>query len=319
MITVLGKGGISATVVADSISEGGARITTFELEYPRFIHSEFMTHRQFSRNAASSRAIPVEKVMERVEYNPATPIHWGKNRSGMQAEEELSFTGKILAKIAWKCSASAAVKYATKLHKNGLHKQIVNRILEPYQMIKVVCTATEYENFFYLRCHKDAQPEIAELARCMREARATSAPQELKVGEWHLPYYKGGYGDGVWKSSNYMNENMEDVDSKHGGITLQDAVKISASMCAQVSYRKSDDSVEKAIRIYDQLVGMKPVHASPFEHQATPVHPTPEIARGYLENVRGITHKDRNGSYWSGNFKGWVQNRQLIEGNVYED
>jgi thymidylate synthase ThyX len=306
VITVEGKGGIKASVVADSISEAGGRITTFELEYPRFIHSEFMTHRQFSRNAASSRAIPVEKVIEQVEKSYAMPIHWGKNQPGMQAKAEVG--SPELAAVEWMDAAHGAVDNAEVLLSRGLHKQIVNRILEPYQFIKVVCTATEYENFFYLRDHADAQPEIAELARCMREARDQSEPQLLKAGEWHLPYVSTERDcDGE------LRYTTEDIDFE----CVDNAIKLSASLCAQVSYRKSDESIEKALKIYHQLVNMKPVHASPFEHQATPME-TPITNEGWYLG-EGVTHCDVSGNLWSGNFKGFIQHRQLIEGHVYAE
>lgn len=301
MIKVEGKGGISATVVADSVSEAGVRITTFELEYPRFIHSEFMTHRQFSRNAASSRAIPIEKMIEQVETNPAMPIHWGKNQSGMQAKEEVDDV--LSAQAEWEGSAYEVGAYAEVLQKRGLHKQIVNRLLEPYQMIKVVCTATEYDNFFYLRLHEDAQPEICELAYVMCTARDKSAPQELMTGEWHLPYLQ----------SRRDGEGLSYFSMENDLLSLEDAIKISASLCAQVSYRKADESLDKALKIYDMLVTMKPVHASPFEHQATPIDP--HIFGTH--KVEGATHEDRYGDLWSGNFRGWVQNRQLIPNHVF--
>jgi thymidylate synthase ThyX len=296
MLVVEGKGGIKASVVADSISEAGQRITTFELEYPRFIHSEFMTHRQFSRNAASSRAIPVEKVIGQVEANPAMPIHWGANQGGMQAEFELVGGNKAAVKDMWLEASCDAVDHAKHLSTHGLHKQIVNRILEPYQFIKVVCTATEYENFFYLRDHADAQPEIAELARVMKEAREESEPYHLYQGQWHLPYV--------------------DLAEQHK-LGVEHSVKVSASLCAQVSYRKSDQSLEKALKIYDQLVNMKPVHASPFEHQATPMD-DPVIDFGNAGAIQeGVTHITRDCKAWSGNFKGFIQHRQLIKGHVY--
>lgn len=306
MVTVEGKGGIKATIVADSISEGGVRITTFELEYHRYIHSEFMTHRQFSRNAASSRAIPIDKVIEQVLKSTAYPIHWGKNQSGMQAKDECynevySWKDDVAksAPDAWFDSAQFSALQASRFHKAGYHKQIVNRILEPYQMIKVVCTATEYDNFFYLRDHPDAQPEIAELAHCMKEARDMSEPQLLSVGEWHLPYI-----DKIWR--------IEET------VTLENAIKISASLCAQVSYRKADESIEKALKIYDMLVNMKPVHASPFEHQATPMLSSLSDVFGMFPGYEeGYTHTDRKGNRWSGNFRGWIQHRQLIPGHVY--
>jgi thymidylate synthase ThyX len=306
--TVKGKGNIKATVVADSISKAGQRITTFELEYHRYVHSEFMTHRQFSRNAASSRAIPVERVIEQVLNNPARPTHWGKNQSGMQAKEEctervisIRSDTTVTREEAWGEAAGKAVSMAKHLNLAGYHKQIVNRILEPYQFIKVVVTATEYENFFYLRNHADAQPEIAELARVMLEAREQSEPELLAAGEWHLPYVK---------------ESIKGILDMGVGVDLEMQIKLSASLCAQVSYRKSDESLEKALKIYDQLVTMKPVHASPFEHQATPMA-CQEDKLSFSHMDAGITHVSVDGGYWSGNFKGWIQNRQLIKGHVY--
>jgi len=304
---VKGKGGISAKIVADSISSvNGKRITTFELEYPRFIHSEFMTHRLFSRNAASSRAIPVEKVIEQVEDNPAMPIHWGINQPGMQADDEHEDIESC--KGAWKEFAGAVCDTAEVFNEQKLHKQIVNRILEPYQFIKVVLTATEYDNFFWLRCHSDSQPEIRELADCMYKARQQNIPQELDPGEWHVPYvdYTKELGYTIPVDNDYENGRID--------LTEEEALKVSASCCAQVSYRVLDNSVEKACKIYDQLVESKPVHASPFEHQATPML-YPEQIDGIIVE-EGATHIDRFGKTWSGNFKGWIQHRQLIPDNV---
>ncbi len=136
--------------------------TTFELEYPRFIHSEFMTHRMFSRNAASSRAIPVAKTIEMVRSDPAMPVHWGKNQPGMQANEELQGNELAMVKGDWINSAEQASIVAERMSHYQAHKQIVNRILEPYVWMKVVVTATEWNNFWWLRDHKDAQPEIHE-------------------------------------------------------------------------------------------------------------------------------------------------------------
>lgn len=281
---------IKASIIADSITAAGNRITTFELEYPRFIHAEFMTHRLFSRNAASSRAIPVDRVIDQVETSPAMPIHWGKNQSGMQAKGEVSPIDKNLAMFQWGVASKQSSMVAKELSRIGLHKQVVNRILEPYQMMKVVCTATEYANFFHLRNHEDAQPEIRELARLMQEEMERYTPTLLGRGEAHTPYYENGYWTGISKDC------------------LQDALSISASCCAQVSYRKLDQSIEKARMIFDRLIGdgTKPVHASPFEHQAFPIYGHPEA----------ITHRDNKGNAWSGNFKGWAQYRQLIPNNV---
>ena len=326
MIKVKGKCGITAKIVADSISSvSGDRITTFELEYHRYVHAELMTHRMFSRNAASSRAIPVKNMLELVRNSPAVPIHWGKNQAGMQANEEcdepLGFdcelsngwtsTNYLTRDVSWKVGADNAAMLAEKFAEAGYHKQIVNRLVEPFQMIKVVVTATSFDNFFWLRFHEDAQPEIAELARCMLVAYKRSKPQELNTGEWHLPYYAGGY----WKRSHPLSDTDDQAQ------LLEDAIKISASCCAQVSYRKNDDSLEKAETVWERLVASQPVHASPTEHQATPMskYYWPEYCdpRVWLDvEEDGITHADRDGKYWSNNFKGWIQHRALIANNV---
>jgi len=294
---------IKAKIIADSISVYGDRITTFELEYPRFIHSEFMTHRQFSRNAASSRAIPVNKMIEHVVANPAEPTHWGKNMAGMQAKEELQEQELSQVKALWNEAKETACKIALKMQEQGAHKQIVNRILEPFQIIKVVMTTTEIQNFFYLRAHPDAQPEIKALAELMLEEYNKSKPRHLSSGKWHVPYYNEGY----WPDQQ--------------GVTLEEALAISASCCAQVSYRKLDKSLEKAKDIYKRLVETKPVHASPFEHQATPMVVNSLDSGCSLEPEdwqNGTTHMDKKGRLWSGNFRGWIQHRQIIPGHVYE-
>lgn len=307
---------IEAKIIADSVSENNNRITTFELSYPRFIHSELMTHRLFSRNAASSRAIPIEKMIEQVESNPAMPIEWGVNIAGMQAKT--THMHRPLCEMTWKLCAARAVESAEALKALGLHKQIVNRVLEPFQWMKTVVTATEFDNFFWLRCHPDAQPEIRKLAELMYEEYKGNKPILLKHGGWHVPYYQGNYGNGVWKDCGYArpedvgNTNWEATDWKRGGYTLEQALKISASCCAQVSFRTADDSLEKAERIYDRLVSSVPVHASPFEHQAIAISKT-DISQG------GLTHEDCFGNLWSGNFKGWIQFRQLIPDNVCWD
>lgn len=148
---------ISAKVIKDSVPPQGIRITTLELEYPRIIHSELMTHRVFSRNSASSRAIPVSKVIELVESNPAMPVHWGKNQAGMQAKEELDDLKKEAVRQLWLEAAKQAVSIAKVMADIGCHKQVVNRILEPFQHMKVVVTSTEWANWDWLWDHPDAE------------------------------------------------------------------------------------------------------------------------------------------------------------------
>lgn len=295
---------IKATIIQDSVSNFGKRITTFELEYPRFIHSEFMTHRQFSRNAASSRAIPVEKMHEYIQNNPAEPIYWGKNQSGMQAKEELEGSDKSLAKYIWGTAKNQAILHAKELMEAGLHKQISNRLTEPFQTMKTVCTSTEFTNWFWLRNHQDAQPEIKELAVLMQEAMDSTEPFLVFPGEWHVPY--------INRVRLPLSGKLAYTDSSGNALTEDDAKVISASCCAQVSYRKSDDTLQKAKAIFDRLINSEPVHASPIEHQASPMV-TPNTSTGYIWwQVPGITHCKANGNLCSGNFEGWVQYRQLF-------
>jgi thymidylate synthase ThyX len=248
----------SAKIIADSIKENGGRITTFQLKFHRFILPEFNTHRVFSKNASSSRAIPTSKIIEQVITDPAMPIHWGVNRVGMQADTELDNMNINLAKEIWKESLFNAVEYAKKLMSLGLHKQTLNRILEPYQWTHMVMTTTEMDNFFNLRLHKDAQPEIQLLANKMLEAYSNSTPNELHIGEWHLPYIHSHEKQDSYFS---MPENLE---------MLQ---KISAARCCRVSYNKHDGgvpSISDDLTLVEKLIGDKsqgdPPHLSPFEH-----------------------------------------------------
>lgn len=298
---------IKVKIVADSVNSEGVRLTTYELEYPRYIHAEIMTHRVFSRNAQSSRAVPVKKSLE---MESIVPIEWGKNKSGMSSTEKLEGVALESAQALWDEAVKITKTFSSRLSDIGLHKQWANRMTEWFSPIKVVVTATEWDNFFWLRIDPDAaQPEIVELAKQMFEARENSVPMKLLPGEWHLPYVESviDYNELI-----KMREQLFFVGEDEIG--LDDAIKISASACAQVSYRNLDTSIEKALSIYNRLFdGPKP-HLSPVEHQATPI----DFAN-FFDNVRyipdwqaGVTHMDKNGDFWSGNFKGFIQYRQLI-------
>jgi hypothetical protein len=267
----------TAQVVLDSLSPMGHRITTLQLCYPRFIHAEFMTHRVFSRNASSSRAIPVAKMIEQVRNNPAMPTHWGSNKPGMQAGEELQGYAREQARAVWLEAANAAADFAQTMSLDfGLHKQVANRILEPFQWMRTIVTATEWENFFGLRDHPAAEPNIQVLARAMKVAMDKSAAARLRPGEWHLPYVS-------------VPELQE-----HG---LRAALELSTARCARVSYLNHDGStpdIDRDRELYAALVGNTPMHASPLEHQASP-----SFGRHY--------------DYLSGNLRGWVQHRKLVE------
>lgn len=287
---------MTAKILKHSISPSGIEIVTFELEYPRFILAEVNTHCMLSKNTASSRAIPIETVIEMIEKNPVIPVYWGKRNKGMSAIEEIDDIEE--AKRLWLRGRNYAIKLAKRFDKIGLHKQIANRILEPWVTAKTVLTGTELANFFWLRNHKDAQPEFKVLAKEMYEELKKSSPEILQYGEWHLPYVTSHReADG---RLHYYNEN--DIE-----ISLDEARKISASCCAQASYRKLDGSSEKAENIFSRLIESSPVHASPVEHQATPINLNLNKAQ------EGVTHIDKDGMLWSAKFKGWIQYRKLIK------
>ena len=302
MTTVNGKGLISAKIIADSVCWSGDRLTTYELEYPRFIHSEFMTHCMLAKNAASSRAIPIKAMHKHILENPQGPIEWGLNQPGMQAKQLMTPLQAASAQAIWDNARDEAVRHSMLLDQAMAHKQTANRITEPFMQMKVVCSGTEWDNFFWLRNHEDAQPEIHELARCMQEANDMNEAQWLAPGEWHLPYISTS-----WNSEGEVEYSTGDLE-----LTLDQAKAVSASCCAQVSYRKNDESLEKALMIYDRLVNSTPIHASPFEHQGTPISPMGNVLFEPESWEQGITHVKRDGTLWSAKFQGWIQHRQLI-------
>jgi len=286
---------VDVKIIADSVSPAGKRITTFQLRYQRFFHSELMTHRMLSRNASSSRAIPVAKMLSQVWNDPAMPVYWGSNKAGMQAGAELTGFKRKVAESLWVATGRAACIASWCMMKVGMHKQITNRMLEPWQYISVVVTATEWNNFFDLRNHKDAQPEFRVLASEIAKAMAESTPVSLAEGEWHLPYI-----------------SAEEIQDAKWFSTYQELPKWSAARCARVSYNKHDGtkpSIEDDEELYNQLMTRPytdkrgntygdgdPIHASPVEHQA---------------------YASQDGALPSGNFVGWVQLRKLIERNRY--
>ena len=234
-------------VIADSINESEDRVTTLECEYPRIVHSELLTHRVFSRNAASSRAIPVKTMLKNIWNNKFIPWYWGVNQSGMQAHKQLTNPKLFIVKMLWNIGICINLIGSYLLSLFGLHKQLANRNSEYCSYIKVIITSTDFSNFLALRLHPAAQPEIADLAYKIKEALENSKPILLKEGEWHTPYVKVQCSD-----------------------KLEQSKKVSVSCCAQVSYRTNDTSLDKAIRITDALSKSTPIHASPFEHVCTP-------------------------------------------------
>lgn len=303
-----GKSGmIKVQIIKDSLNpDFNSRITTMILEYPRIIHSELLTHRVLSKNSSSSRAIPIQKVIDMVNTNPAMPVSFGRNQPGMQAKEELQGEELDNAVELWYRAAQRAIEIAECMKGNGLHKQVVNRILEPYQFMKVCITSTNWNNWFELRNHSDADPTIKELAEVMLEAMDLSDTDILYANDWHIPFVDFSRDE---KHNQVFYSNNEIV-------SLETALMISCSCAAQTSYRLLNSSKDKAIEIYKKLIESKPAHASPWEHCAKVIqNKFPKDLLNYFD-IEGVTHIDRNGIPWSGNFYGWVQYRQLIKDNV---
>lgn len=310
---------------------------TLHLRYPRIIHAEAKTHRVFSlsheyfeaftptfdlmdnrklsRNARSSRAVPIQTMIDEVRETPFIPWHWGKNQKGMQAGAEcnepvlipdwddIDFHGKPHLRShtreeAWLHTRDKAVDVATAMMEAGYHKQLVNRLLEPFMWIDVLVSSTDWDNFLWLRDHKDAEPHIRDLAVLVREALDTALVQELKEGEWHLPY--------ITKEDREAAARSREADNLGRDKWL---CKVSAARCARISYAPfdGDASYERELERYNQLVTSDRVHASPTEHQAQ------------------VDHFNREYQVWveeflSGNFApGWIQHRKLIPNEAHYD
>jgi len=297
-----------AKILADSRSPAGHRLITLEATFPRFVLAEFNTHRVFSRNSASSRAIPIAKQLRRVLEDPYVPIEFGSNQPGMQAGPALDGEKREAAERVWLQARDDAVRQvlalvgdpqevarqedlATALDEVeetirdraqpdtwlNVHKQVANRLLEPFMWHTVIVSATEWDNFWNLRCHSDAQPEIRLVAERMLAAAQGSEPVGLEEGEWHLPLVRA--------------EDREQVSS------IEDLVKISAGRCARVSYltHAGRRDLEADIQLHDRL--LESGHMSPLEHPARPL--------GAAELEEGE---------WSGNFRGWHSYRKDVPG-----
>lgn len=283
---------ISVKIVCDSVAPNGKRLTSFELTYPRFIHSELMTHRMFSRNAASSRAIPIEKMIQRILNDPAMPVHWGQNQKGMQAGQELSAEDQMVAKTRWLMAMQDAVAHSRALADLGVHKQIANRITEPFQHMVTLVSATEFANFFHLRFHKAAQPEFQALASMMYAAYTGSQPKALGRHEWHLPYIRPEDRVDALEQAGMMTHDP----AARVTMGLEMLKKVSVGRCARTSYVNQDgvrslqDDCALHDRLYQAPESGEPGHWSPFEHVAR--------AEDHL--------------MWSGNFCGFTQYRKLF-------
>ncbi len=280
----------SAKIIADSISPDGIRLTTWNLVYPRLVHSELLTHRALGRNSSSSRAIPQARLRKQILDDPAMPVFWGRNQSGMQAREELTGPDLQDAIKDWLYARDQAVLISDHMATTGVHKQIANRVMEPWMYISVIVTATDWENWYHLRDHEDAQPEIAWVANAMHRTihpssanavlfahmvtkrdsmpyaadltrdREVAAPTPVDYGHWHLPYTDRG--DWMWAIDYALRHEMDTTDLMK---------RLSVARCARVSYLTHDGEhdPEKDLKLAAQLAAAG--HYSPFDHVATPL------------------------------------------------
>lgn len=292
--------GYSAKVILDSVGPNGARLITLEHTHPRMVHADFMTHRVFSRNASSSRAIPVEKLMDKVERMPVMPVFWGENQAGMQASKELEGAARAEAERLWIEARDFNVQVAKRLgykERDGglnLHKQLSNRLIEPWMFITCVVTLTEFSNYEGLRIGGGAQPELEYSATLARDAIAKSTPQKLESGQWHLPYVTGYDEDELRIEREFSVDRLK---------------AISVGRCAAVSYLKQDQSKEA---LDDERRAMERLypsgHMSPFEHVAMALTEDEWIADCHKASFLWAMHRKPVGNLW-----GWRQWRKELD------
>ena len=308
-----------AKIILDSISPAGNRLTTVQITFPRIVLAEVVTHRllyettrgeveytctartatrELSKNSSSSRAIPSWRLAEQVLEDPYVPTPFTKNCKGMQAKERLAAHESHEAECVWVEMVQANVEACGQLHNLGVHKQQANRLIEPFAWVTQLLTATQdgWANFFHQRCHQDCQPEFRKVARMLYLKYRDSKPAEVCLGGWHLPFITDSL---IVATRSFATE-----------YDVQKLKNVSAGMCAWVSYQPpgevalpAKDLMEKALNTCDKLMGDSPygrtsgpLHASPFEHQATPAASAAEAAR------------------YRSNLTGWVQRRKMMNG-----
>lgn len=310
---------ISARIIADSLNRHGQRITTFVLVFPRIVLAEFNTHRMLSRNSASSRAIPFKKMVKMAIEDPFIPIKWMKEHTGMQGnsffngEFGMGFPNDNTTDIEflereWLKARDNAVCQAELLSLSGLTKQLCNRLLEPFMWHTVICTGTEWENFFALRSNPQAEIHIQALADEMLKVYNENTPKQLNDGEWHIPF-----GDNISNIRVMKIATGEiDLNNPFHEKMIQIPVKIATARCARVSYLNFEgkDDYEADIRLHDQLLASG--HMSPFEHCAKAMNDD-ELEIFTTCNAEGTQYG------WSGNFRGFIQYRKMLSGENKQD
>lgn len=316
------KGGVVVELVLKSINTlNGARIMTLRCHYPRIIHAEVKTHSALKTNSASSRAVPVKAMNDSILNDVAMPLRFGANQAGMQDKggehdgviDFLDNFDFYTGREVWEMAAHSAINYSNNLSDAGYHKQVCNRLTEPFQYMDIVMSGSEWANFFWLRCDEDADPTLQVVADLCLQAYQHDSWDLLCAGDWHLPFVQ-------YRRHEDGKQHFYTFDAYDGAVplTLEEAKLVSMSVCAQASFRKADASLEKALIIKEKLFSGKKVHASPSEHQAKVVG-TPDETRPFYYVPEGVTHITVGGQYGSGNLLGWVQLRQLIPNNHQGD
>ena len=266
---------IEAKILCDSVNPQGKRITTFQCTFNRWILAEQNTHRALSKNTASSRAIPLKRMIDAILKDTAFPVSYGKNMKGMSAAEELPTEDiKRVNELILKMR-DFSIGCVREMETIGLHKQVANRYLEPFSHTTSLVTGTEWSNFFNLRVSKKAQPEFKELATKMLIAYRDNQPKALKIGEWHLPF-----------SDKFMQD----------GLPLEDCIKVSIARCARVSYLTHDGKIEieKDFELYNNL--LTDGHMSPFEHVAECADNCDSYGnfKGWKQYRKGLPNENRD-------------------------
>lgn len=261
------------------------QIATFEVFIPRCILAEMNTHRIFSRNTGSTRAIPTKRSIQNIKDAPFIPFYFGENKKGMQSKTLMSPTKAFLAKQVWNTHRIFTLWCTAALAKLGLHKQWTGRLSEPHSYVRQVITATSFDNFFGLRIDKDAQPEIIVAAYLMRQQLSLSKPKSLSPAYstqshgWHLPYIT----------------ESERQRFKNDPLFL---AKLSAARCARTSYltqEGAEPNIEKELATFKKLVNSDPIHASPLEHQAYALNSINDTSRNFKGFKQYREHYENSG------------------------
>lgn len=292
---------ITAKLVADSITEYQVRIRSFECVYPAFFHQDVMTHRRFGRSALSTRALPSREMRRRIRQDMATPTYWGLNQPGMQAENELRGWQRRIAQWAWAMSGHSALLFANIMSQVNSAKQNANMPLWPFMHFKTLITTTDMANFYALRNHAAARPELQTLAKAMYSAEKESTPRPLAYGQWHLPYI---------------------LPEEWAAHSIDRLLVISTSRCARLSYDRHTGgraSFEEEQVLFGKLLGSQPLHASPAEHQATPDRRTTNVVRFNDDGNVVNLYRDWDNPQLHGNLVGAIQHRKLLEGEEVND